>query len=57
MGKLKHRAKKKRMISISSVRSAPFWTHIKKFGLKRIRTRRIRVNKEKKWKRGGQMQA
>ncbi len=57
MGRLKHRAKKIRMNSMASVRSPPFWAHIRKFGLKRIRTRRIRVNKEKSWKRGGKMQA
>lgn len=53
MGKIKNRAKKKRLNKQSNIRSPPFWAHIKKFGLKRIRTRRIRVNKEKNWKRGG----
>jgi len=57
MGRLKHRAKKKRMNKMASVRSPPFWAHIRRFGLKRVRTRRIRVNKEKSWKRGGKMHA
>ena len=57
MGKLKHRGKKKRMFRMSNVRSPPFWADIRKFGLKRVRTRRIMVNKEKRWKRGGQMKA
>jgi len=56
MGDLKYRAKKKRIFKVASVRSPPFWAHIKKFGLKRIRTRRIRVNKERSWKRGGAAQ-
>jgi len=41
--KLKLAAKGKR-------RSAPRWTDIKKFGLKRARTRRIRVS-AKRWRR------
>ncbi len=57
MGRLKHRGKKKRMNKIAGIRSPPFWAHIRKFGLKRVRTRRIRVNKEKSWRRGGQAQA
>jgi hypothetical protein len=57
MGRLKFRGKKKRMNRIASVRSPPFWAHIRKYGLKRVRTRRIRVNKEKSWKRGGKMKA
>jgi len=57
MGKLKHRAKKKRLFKIANIRPPPFWAHIKKFGLKRIRTRRIRVDKEKSWRRGGKVKA
>ncbi len=57
MGKLKHRAKKKRLFKITNIRPPPFWAHIKKFGLKRIRTRRIRVDKEKSWRRGGKVKA
>ncbi len=55
MGRIKHRARKKRMIGLASISPAPFWAHIRKFGLKRVRTRRIIVNKEKSWKRGGKM--
>lgn len=55
MGRLKFSAKKKRMNSRASVRSPPFWAHIRKFGLKRVRTRRIRVSKENNWRRGRKM--
>jgi len=34
----------------AKVRAAPRWADIKKFGLKRARTRRINVSK-KRWKR------
>lgn len=40
---------KKRLISRKK-RSAPRWADIKKFGLKRARTRRIRV-RTKNWRR------
>lgn len=55
MGKLKHRAKKKRLVKQSKIRGPSFWANIKKFGQKRIRKRRIRVDKEKKWNRGGKL--
>lgn len=55
MGKLKYKAKKKRLVKQFKIRSPPFWAHMKKYGLKRIRTRRIRVNREKKWNRGGKL--
>ena len=57
MGAIKHRARKKRLFSIGKIRRSPFWAHIRKFGLKRIRTRRIIVNKIKHWRRGGQLKA
>ncbi|MCD6477886.1 MAG: hypothetical protein J7K87_02695 [Candidatus Aenigmarchaeota archaeon] len=57
MGRLKHRAKKKRLFRIKKIRSPPFWAHIRKFGLKRTRTRRVVVNKEKKWREGGRLKA
>jgi ribosomal protein L39E len=41
---------KKRLAAISKRRSAPRWADIKKFGLKRARTRRIRV-RTKHWRR------
>ena len=43
-------ARKKRLGKIAKVRAAPRWADIRKFGLKRARTRRINVNK-KRWRR------
>ncbi len=42
--------KKLKLAKIKKVRTAPRWADIKKFGLKRARTRRIEVTK-KRWKR------
>lgn len=42
--------KKKKLAKITKVRTAPRWADIRKFGLKRARTRRIEVSK-KRWKR------
>lgn len=42
--------RKSRLISKGKVRSAPRWVDIKKFGLKRARTRRVRV-RTKHWRR------
>jgi len=47
---IKHITKKKKLAKIGKVRSAPRWADIRKFGLKRARTRRIDVTK-KKWRR------
>jgi len=43
-------SKKLKLAKVKKVRMAPRWADIKKFGLKRARTRRIEVNK-KRWKR------
>jgi len=43
-------ARKKKLGKIAKVRAAPRWADIRKFGLKRARTRRINVNK-KRWRR------
>jgi len=43
--------KKIKLGKIKKVRSAPRWADIKKFGLKRARRRRIRVDKTKRWRR------
>jgi hypothetical protein len=43
-------SKKIKLAKIKNVRMAPRWADIKKFGLKRARTRRIEVTK-KRWKR------
>lgn len=44
-------SKKIKLAKVKKVRAAPRWADIKKFGLKRARTRRIEVTK-KRWKRG-----
>jgi ribosomal protein L39E len=41
---------KKKLAALSKRRSAPRWADIKKYGLKRARTRRIRV-RTKHWRR------
>jgi len=47
---IKHITKKIKLGKIGKVRPAPRWADIKKFGLKRARTRRINVTK-KRWRR------
>lgn len=47
---IKHLTKKIKLAKIGKVRSAPRWCDIKKFGLKRSRSRRINVTK-KRWRR------
>jgi hypothetical protein len=42
--------KKVKLAKVKKVRQAPRWADIKKFGLKRARTRRIEVTK-KRWRR------
>jgi len=49
---IKHITKKIKLGKIRKIKPAPRWADIKKFGLKRARTRRIRVEKDKKWRRG-----
>lgn len=46
-----HLTKKKKLGKISKVRTAPRWADIRKFGLKRAKTRRVNVDKVKRWKR------
>lgn len=43
-------SKKIKLAKVKNVRNAPRWADIKKFGLKRARTRRINVEK-KRWRR------
>lgn len=50
MARNKPLGKKLRLISKSKVRSAPRWADIRKFGLKRARTRRIRIT-TRYWRR------
>lgn len=42
--------KKKKLAKVKNVRQPPRWADIKKFGLKRARSRRIEVSK-KRWRR------
>jgi hypothetical protein len=43
--------KKIKLGRLKKVRMAPRWADIKKFGMKRARTRRITVDKIKGWRR------
>lgn len=44
-------SKKIKLGKIRKVRNAPRWVDIKKFGMKRARTRRVNVDKIKRWRR------
>jgi hypothetical protein len=48
---IKHISKKVKLGKIGKFRNAPRWADIKKFGLKRARSRRIQVGKIKRWRR------
>ncbi|MBS3055182.1 MAG: hypothetical protein J4452_01685 [Candidatus Aenigmarchaeota archaeon] len=48
---IRHITKKIKLGRIRKVRSSPRWADIKKFGMKRARTRRISIDKVKRWKR------
>ena len=52
MSKVKRGIKKIRLAKIGRLSDAPRWADIKKFGLKRARSRRIRVSKGKNWRQG-----
>ncbi len=43
--------KKIKLVRIARVKAAPRWADIRKFGLKRARSRRISVSKIKRWRR------
>jgi len=51
MSRNKGAGKKTRLVAKMKVRTAPRWADIRKFSLKRARTRRIRVH-TKDWRRG-----
>jgi len=51
MGRFKFRHRKKRLIKKGRITNAPLWASIKKFGLKRARTRRIWSFQQKHWRR------
>lgn len=48
---IKSLMKKVKLAKIGKIRIAPRWVDIKKFGLKRARTRRVSVDKVKRWRR------
>ncbi len=50
MSRNKSPAKKMKLAAKAQVRPSPRWADIKKFGLKRARSRRVRVN-TKRWRR------
>ncbi|NIO22652.1 MAG: hypothetical protein GTN38_01325 [Candidatus Aenigmarchaeota archaeon] len=54
MSRNKSPGKKLRISAKGKLRSAPRWADIKKFGLKRARTRRVRV-RTKDWRRGSKL--
>lgn len=47
---IEHITKKIKLGAIAKIRRAPIWASIRKFGLKRTRTRRI-LTHPKKWRR------
>jgi ribosomal protein L39E len=50
MARNKTTVRKNKLSSLGKKKSAPRWVDIKKFGLKRARTRRVRV-RTKNWRR------
>jgi hypothetical protein len=47
---IEHITKKIKLAAIAKIRRAPIWASIRKFGLKRVRTRRI-ITHPKRWRR------
>lgn len=43
--------KKIKLAKIGKIRNAPRWADIKKFGMKRARSRRIVITKIKRWRK------
>ncbi|MCD6496464.1 MAG: hypothetical protein J7K54_04280 [Candidatus Aenigmarchaeota archaeon] len=50
MSRNKSTGKKLKLAALSKIRQSPRWADIRKFGLKRARSRRIRVS-IKRWRR------
>ncbi|MBI4009639.1 MAG: hypothetical protein HY361_00390 [Candidatus Aenigmarchaeota archaeon] len=48
---IKFLTKKIKLSKIGKIRTAPRWADIRKFGLKRARSRRLTVDKVKRWRR------
>ncbi len=44
-------SKKIKLVKIAKVKTAPRWADIRKWGTKRAKTRRINVDKIKRWRR------
>ena len=44
-------SKKVKLGRIKKVRNAPRWVDIRKYGMKRARTRRVNIDKIKRWRR------
>ena len=51
MARNKPSGRKKRMAAVQKIGDAPRWVDIKKYGLKRARSRRVRV-RTKHWRHG-----
>lgn len=48
---IRHITKKLKLGKLGKIRDAPIWASIRKFGLKRVRTRRIHTYIETNWRR------
>ena len=48
---IRHITKKIKLVKIGGYKNAPRWADIKKFGLKRAKSRRIAVGKIKRWRK------
>ncbi len=48
---IKHITKKIKLAAVHKVKAAPRWVDLKKFGIKRSRTRRFFVKGIKRWRR------
>ncbi len=44
-------SKKIKLAKIGKIKMAPRWADIRKYGMKRARTRRVNVDKIKRWRR------
>jgi len=48
---IRHITKKIKLATIGKIKRAPIWANIRKFGIKRTASRRIEVDKIKRWRR------
>lgn len=55
MGATKSLPRKLRLIKAANRKNAPLWANMKKFGLKRMRTRRLRISR-RNWRDSAQLQ-